>query len=341
MPALFDQQDDLYALHVAKADKKSDVLANEDIHNDQGALVFKAGSRIGASEVERLLKFKLSKPLENSIAISNQLTAHSLYEELMRLIKADAQLMQLHTLCDIDNDIRECCAYFQRFEVIRQKLSILSLNLPNVFESALLAAWLGVVIAQRMNLAASVQSLFIAGLCRDIGFLHLHPELLFSDNLDPAQVRQIQAHPAIAAAALSDIKGLGSDISVMVMNHHERADGSGYPKGISEKDMLLPSQILCIADFVCEVYLARLRLHRRSLRDLLPILQIGSKAHADRCYNTLIMAIRRLQLPTNTTLHQHHAQAFIDQLMDNDRLLAKKSGDIRKSGRFDWFYPWQ
>ena len=39
-------------------------------------------------------------------------------------------------------------------------------------------------------------------------------------------------------------------IAEMVVQHHERIDGSGYPKGLLEKDIILEAKILCVSDVV-------------------------------------------------------------------------------------------
>jgi HD-GYP domain-containing protein (c-di-GMP phosphodiesterase class II) len=61
----------------------------------------------------------------------------------------------------------------------------------------------------------------------------------------------IRRHPQWGADLLSRLGGFG-DVRDLVLDHHERLDGKGYPRGLGEHDLPLDTRILT----VCDVYSA-------------------------------------------------------------------------------------
>lgn len=68
------------------------------------------------------------------------------------------------------------------------------------------------------------------------------PEKLTDDEYD-----DIKTHPSIGAKILAPAK-IFSDLIPIVLNHHERYDGKGYPIGLSGEDIPLMARIVCVAD---------------------------------------------------------------------------------------------
>jgi HD-GYP domain-containing protein (c-di-GMP phosphodiesterase class II) len=59
----------------------------------------------------------------------------------------------------------------------------------------------------------------------------------------------IKTHPQVGYEILKDIE-FPWDIATVVLQHHERMDGSGYPQGLSGESILLEARILAVADVV-------------------------------------------------------------------------------------------
>jgi len=59
----------------------------------------------------------------------------------------------------------------------------------------------------------------------------------------------LQQHPQAGYDILKDID-FPWPIAKMILQHHERMDGSGYPNGLKGNDILLEARILCVADVV-------------------------------------------------------------------------------------------
>jgi HD-GYP domain-containing protein (c-di-GMP phosphodiesterase class II) len=83
----------------------------------------------------------------------------------------------------------------------------------------------------------------------DIGMTQLPPELLDqAENLTPAQLRIIRAHPTMGAELVATSKRVDIEIIGIIENHHERMDGSGYPRGIKGASIPLLARIAGLVD---------------------------------------------------------------------------------------------
>lgn len=83
----------------------------------------------------------------------------------------------------------------------------------------------------------------------DVGMTQLPPELLGqAENLNDQQRRVIQAHPKMGAELVADSKDVDFEILAIIENHHERMDGSGYPRGVQGAAIPLLARIAGLVD---------------------------------------------------------------------------------------------
>ncbi len=87
-----------------------------------------------------------------------------------------------------------------------------------------------------------------AGLVHDIGKIAIEGSILNKPGkLTDNEWLSIKRHPEIGYNILSTVAEL-KQIALWVLSHHERYDGSGYPRGIAGKSIPLESRIIAIAD---------------------------------------------------------------------------------------------
>lgn len=83
----------------------------------------------------------------------------------------------------------------------------------------------------------------------DVGMTRLPSELLDqAENLTPQQLRVVQAHPIMGAELVAKSKEVDFEILAIIENHHERMDGSGYPRGIEGAAIPLLARIAGLVD---------------------------------------------------------------------------------------------
>lgn len=110
---------------------------------------------------------------------------------------------------------------------------------------------LAVAIAEEMGLPADkVEAIRYAALVHDIGKLAVPAEILAKPSgLTATEFALIKAHPQQAYDILKEID-FPWPVADIVLQHHERLDGSGYPLGLKDDEIVLEARIMAVADVV-------------------------------------------------------------------------------------------
>ena len=112
-------------------------------------------------------------------------------------------------------------------------------------------AKLASAIAKELKLSDTrIEGIRIAGLLHDIGKISIPAEILNKPGrLTEIEFDFIKNHPQIAFDVLKDIE-FPWPVASIVLQHHEKMNGSGYPKGLNGEKILLESRILTVSDVV-------------------------------------------------------------------------------------------
>ena len=113
-------------------------------------------------------------------------------------------------------------------------------------------AMLAVEVGEDMGLSAGrLRSLAIGGLLHDIGKLSVPDDILKKPGpLEPEEFDVIRTHTVLGAQLVLELGGFRDGVRRMVLGHHERLDGSGYPHGVTGDELDLETRILAC----CDVY---------------------------------------------------------------------------------------
>lgn len=106
-------------------------------------------------------------------------------------------------------------------------------------------------VAKEMGLSQpQIDCIRIAGLLHDIGKIHVPAEILSKPaSLNYAEYEIVKTHSQVACDILKDIE-FPWPIAEVVLQHHERLNGSGYPRKLKEDEILFEAKILMVADVV-------------------------------------------------------------------------------------------
>src|ERR1700681_3275265 len=96
----------------------------------------------------------------------------------------------------------------------------------------------------------TLHSIERVALFHDIGKLHGALTDIFHDprKLTPEERRAVMTHPQRGAEVLAPLEGFFPDLPKGVATHHERWDGTGYPRGLKGKRIPLVARVVAIAD---------------------------------------------------------------------------------------------
>ncbi|HAJ79138.1 MAG TPA: diguanylate cyclase, partial [Fibrobacteres bacterium] len=106
-----------------------------------------------------------------------------------------------------------------------------------------------VAIAREMGMPQQeIDIIKYASLLHDIGKISVPQEILIkTDPLTPEEYCVLQKHPVVGVSIVKDIKFMEKEIPI-ILHHHERFDGKGYPNGLMGREIPLGARIVAAAD---------------------------------------------------------------------------------------------
>ncbi len=110
---------------------------------------------------------------------------------------------------------------------------------------------LAYLIAKKMKLALDqIEAVRVAATLHDVGKLYVPAEILAKPcKLSEMEMNIVKEHTKVGYKILNK-EAFPWPIAKIVLQHHERMDGSGYPLGCSGKDITIEARILAVADVV-------------------------------------------------------------------------------------------
>lgn len=112
-------------------------------------------------------------------------------------------------------------------------------------------AKLACTVAREMDLSEEqIEGIRVAGSLHDIGKIYVPAEILSRPgHLRKNEMNLIKDHAEVGYDLLKTIE-FPWPVAQIVLQHHERIDGSGYPRGLSGEDILLEARIMSVADVI-------------------------------------------------------------------------------------------
>jgi HD-GYP domain-containing protein (c-di-GMP phosphodiesterase class II) len=129
---------------------------------------------------------------------------------------------------------------------------------------------------------ALLQELGVGFFLHDAGKAGVDPAILNKPGkLDPTEWSIMKNHPEMGVKQLKQANSLSEEIKIIVLQHHEKIDGSGYPYGLKGKEFHLFGQICALADIYDALTAQRSYKDGMSSFDALRIMQQKMAHHFD------------------------------------------------------------
>jgi len=122
---------------------------------------------------------------------------------------------------------------------------------PYTSEHQRRVAKLACLMAKQMGFSKDItEGLRIAAVLHDIGKIYIPGEILAAPRkLTDVETALVRYHPAKGSEILANVE-FPWPVAKIILQHHERLNGQGYPKGLKAEDILLEAKILAVADVV-------------------------------------------------------------------------------------------
>lgn len=132
---------------------------------------------------------------------------------------------------------------------------------------------------------SELQRLAMAGVLHDIGKLKIDNLILEKDGkLDPEEFEAVQEHSTISAEMASQNNISDKQILDAILHHHEKLDGTGYPKGLKRDEIPKMAQIIGICDAFDALTTDRTFRKKYSSFDALTLMRDEMSQHLNQDY---------------------------------------------------------
>lgn len=171
-------------------------------------------------------------------------------------------------------------------------------------------AYYAVKIGKAFSLSKDdLEKLKIGGIFHDIGKIGTADDILLkTDKLSEKEYQEIKKHPIKGANILS-VVSMFKDVVPLVLYHHERLDGQGYPTGIRGEDIPFLARIISVADAFDAMTSDRKYRSRLKLEE----------------------AIKQLSSFAGTQFDTQVVEKFLNILKDFDTLQSELEGNVYQS----------
>lgn len=213
----------------------------------------------------------LAPPLETlkKLDIQGYCEKSNNFDQLFLLIESGLKSVdQMHIINDINEELKDKNeelekAYLDTIGILRQTVEAKD---PYTRGHSDRVSEYSVLLGTKLGLSEKdLHTLKVGGLFHDIGKIGIPDSILLKESkLDDEEYSQIKNHPSIGAHILGDAE-IFKEILPIVLHHHERYDGRGYPSQLSGEDIPYLARITAVVDTFDAMT------SKRSYRDALPL----------------------------------------------------------------------
>lgn len=232
-----------------------EVVVTEDIVAANGIPLLIKGTRIDGAALDRILQHQLRKPLEDCVQVLGGLQASAL-APMGRALLEDHPLLRALCAPAAARPAPESLGALTLTLPMQSMLTVYTQGRHERLAHVVGVAMLALSLARRL-LPGEVDRhrvLALAGLFHDVGELYIDPAYLQRGTpLDDAQWQLFLQHPLVGYRMLRNMPGVGPAVANVVLLHHERLDGFGYPRGVSGNALKIDGQILAAAEWLMAV----------------------------------------------------------------------------------------
>ncbi|HYC43489.1 MAG TPA: HD domain-containing phosphohydrolase [Noviherbaspirillum sp.] len=236
--------------------EQADITATEDIFDARGMKLVAKGARISRSLQERLTSRKLSKPFESSIAVESGVNIDLIAQEAQRIADSVEPVRSImRTVTGVSP--LQVLAGIQFGSAMSTMLTIIERGGKAALEHSVMVSLLSICLARKFGLSMTDQTVVaLAGLLHDIGELYIDPEYLHTNRrLYPHEWRHVVVHPRIGQMLISGLENYPASVAQAVYEHHERFDGSGYPRQVAGNSISAAGQVISVAEMISGIFL--------------------------------------------------------------------------------------
>lgn len=237
------------------ADRRA-VVTQDAIYTDNGIKLVEKGARIDSRLYDRLVQHKLREPIDRHLTVENAVDVPALIAAGQDLAEQGVLPQMLAQALGSAGKLLAPLRSVSLPDPVAFKLTVMRDQRPGLFEHSLQMMMVAVFLGLKSGLSESdCVPLAAAALLHDAGVLHMDPSWMDPLNkVTGVQRKHLVAHPITSMLMLKDAGVYPRSVEIAVLEHHERMDGSGYPRGLPGAEISPMGRILLLAEVVTAFY---------------------------------------------------------------------------------------
>lgn len=269
------------------------VVTQDAIYSANGIKLVDKGARIDSRLYDRLVQHKLSEPIEDQLTVANPVDVPALVALAQELLESAPLPRLLARSLATPERLIAPLRSMPLSGSIAFKLTVMREQHPDLYRHSLQMMLVALFFGVRSGMDEhDCVSLAAAAVLHDVGVLHMDPAWRDPQKkVSGTERKHLVAHPVTAMLLVREAHVYSRAVELAVMEHHERMDGTGYPRGLPGSEISPMGQILLLAEVVTAFYekssdmpaqqlSLALRLNHRKfpsalVNHLLPLLQDG------------------------------------------------------------------
>jgi HD-GYP domain-containing protein (c-di-GMP phosphodiesterase class II) len=258
--------DEHYIDSVTALGDSHEVVTSQAVFTRSGIKLVDTGARINSALREKLVQHKLLPPIDQCLTVVGGVTQASLRDRAREILDAEPRFQLLRSALPGIERLLNAFYAMPLTPPLAFKLTVAREQRREIFEHSVQMTLIALFLAIKNRLTdRDLAAVAAAGMLHDIGELHIDPDLLRPGRrLDATEMRHVYAHPMTAYLILQEYPPYHPEISSAVFEHHERLDGSGYPRGLKGEEIGPVGQILMLAEAVTTLFEKSWRTHGAS-----------------------------------------------------------------------------
>ena len=237
------------------ADRRA-VVTQDAIYTDNGIKLVEKGARIDSRLYDRLVQHKLREPIDRHLTVENAVDVPALIATGQDLAEQGVLPQMLAQALGSAGKLLAPLRSVSLPDPVAFKLTVMRDQRPGLFEHSLQMMMVAVFLGLKSGLSErDCIPLAAAALLHDAGVLHMDPAWMDPLNkVTGVQRKHLVAHPITSMLMLKDAGVYPRSVEIAVLEHHERMDGSGYPRGLPGAEISPMGRILLLAEVVTAFY---------------------------------------------------------------------------------------
>lgn len=210
---------------------------------------------------EQLLQSKDVLTMDESLIVLRELSHFTIHEMVVNF-KIDERVVE-----NAGNVVEGCIKELGKDPKTLINVVKLLANQPYILKHSMMVSMFSVLLARESGIESdlNLKVIGLGGFMHDIGVSQLTFDPEDEKFLSAEQRKEMWRHPELGVQLLDNLKGIRTEVTQIILQHHEQPNGTGYPNGLRGPEMYHPAKIVAIADAFCAM------ISQRSFREALTV----------------------------------------------------------------------